>query len=80
MGTKTPLPAPLKTPAEARAEFERTGQSISAWARAHGVQAQPVYAILDGKKKGLRGEAHTVAVLLGLKHGAVAETSKRRPS
>lgn len=78
MGTKTQL----KTPAEVRAEFARTGQSISAWARANGVQVNTVYAILDGKKKGLRGEAHKVAVLLGIKNGVIVDnaTGKRRSS
>ncbi len=63
----------LKTPAEARAEFRRVGKSIAAWAREHGVHHETVYQVLKGRKKGERGDAHKVAVLLGLKDGVIAE-------
>lgn len=59
----------LKSPAEVNAEFDRAGVSKAAWARAHKVSRAVVYQVLAGKKKGLRGESHKVAVLLGLKRG-----------
>ncbi|HSV78445.1 MAG TPA: hypothetical protein VLK85_04445 [Ramlibacter sp.] len=45
---------------------------MAQWARDHDVSQQLVYDVLAGRKKGRRGQAHKVAVLLGLKHGVVA--------
>ena len=61
----------LKTPEQARAEFERRGLSIAAWAGQNGVHANLVYEILAGnpRRRCLRGQSHRVAVLLGLKAG-----------
>ena len=61
----------LKTREQARAEFRRTGQSMAAWARAHGVHKETLYSVLKGKKKGERGDAHKVMVLLGIKDGVI---------
>jgi len=61
----------LNTPAQARAEFERRGVSIAAWARDHGVSRSLVYEILAGRKKCHRGDSHRIAVLLGLKDGTL---------
>ncbi len=63
----------LKTPAEARAEFRRIGKSMKAWAREHGVHHETVYQVLKGIKKGERGDAHKVAVLLGIKDGVIVD-------
>ena len=59
----------VTTVEDVRAEFERRGLSISEWARQHGVSAQLTYQILAGRKIGLRGQSHTISVLLGLKTG-----------
>ncbi len=61
----------LMTVEEARADLDRRGLGVTAWARQHGVQARTVYDVLAGKCKGRRGEAHKVAVLLGLKDGEI---------
>lgn len=61
----------LKTPSEAREEFRRTGKTISSWARDHGVHKGTVYQVLGGYKKCERGDAHKVAVLLGIKDGVI---------
>ena len=61
----------LKTADEVRADLRRRGLGVTAWAREHGVQARTVYDVLDGKCKGTRGEAHRVAVLLGMKAGVI---------
>lgn len=68
---KTHLPKAqrLKSATEARAEFDRKGLSIAAWARANRVGKSLVYEILAGHKKCKRGDSHRVAVLLGMKHG-----------
>lgn len=59
----------LKPPKLARAEFERKGVSIRAWAREHQVSPSLVYEILAGRKPCHRGASHRIAVLLGMKHG-----------
>ncbi len=62
-------PQGLKTLDEVNAAFTAAGISRADWARAHQFKLASVYQVLNGKKKGLRGEAHKVAVMLGLKRG-----------
>ena len=59
----------LKSANQVRKEFEEAGISYAAWAREHKTSRVLVYQVLAGVKKGLRGESHRVAVLLGLKNG-----------
>jgi gp16 family phage-associated protein len=47
--------------------FFTDGQQISDWAQAHGFNRDLVYGVLAGRTKGQRGEAHRIAVALGLK-------------
>jgi gp16 family phage-associated protein len=61
----------LKTLEEVRAEFDRSGISISSWAVKHGIPRNIVNGVVQGKLKGKRGHAHNAAVLLGLKEGVV---------
>lgn len=61
----------LRTPDEARAEFQRQGVSISSWALANGFSTNLVFEVLSGRKKCTRGQAHNIAVKLGLKDGVV---------
>lgn len=61
----------LRTPEEALTDLDRRGVSIAAFARGHALKYATVYQVLHGKKKGLRGEAHRAAVLLGLKAGVI---------
>ncbi len=44
---------------------------MQAFAREHGVDPATTYQVLAGRKKGRRGEAHKVAVLLGMKEGII---------
>lgn len=64
---------PCKTPSQVKAELERKGVSISAWAVSNGLNPFLVYELLAGRKKGKRGEAHRAAVLLGLKDGVIVD-------
>lgn len=66
---------PVCTVEDVRAEFARRGLSVSEWARRNGVSAQLTYQILAGRKLGLRGQSHTICVLLGLKSG-LADSSE----
>jgi gp16 family phage-associated protein len=62
----------LLTPEQARAALDREGQSIAAFARIHGLNKNLVSDLLNGRKKGKRGQAHKAAVLLGIKEGVVS--------
>lgn len=66
----------LRTPDEARSELERKGISISQWAAANGFSAQMVFEVLSGRKKGIRGQAHNIAVKLGIKDGEVIDSNQ----
>lgn len=66
----------LKTRQQIRDEFAASGVSYSAWARQRGYSPNMVIAIVNDddvnpRIKCLRGEAHNIAVELGLKVGRV---------
>ena len=54
---------------ELLAKFDYEGVTVTGWAAANGFAPSVVYALLQGRTKGRRGEAHRAAVALGLKHG-----------
>ena len=71
-----------KSRTQVRNEFARKGQSISGWAKTKGYSPNMVIAILADNEtsprlKCLRGDAHNIAVELGLK---VGEISRIRPA
>ncbi|WP_449284075.1 hypothetical protein [Luteimonas qiangzhengi] len=47
--------------------FEANGLSIAHWADKNGFRKANVYSVLSGRTKGRRGEAHRIALALGLK-------------
>lgn len=66
----------LRTPEEVRSEFKRKGVSIASWATANNLNVNMVFEVLSGRKKGIRGQAHKIAVMLGLKEGEVIPPSQ----
>lgn len=58
---------------EARSRLSRIGRSASDVARELGVSKTVVLGVLDGRFKGTRGDAHKVAVALGLKDGVIVD-------
>jgi gp16 family phage-associated protein len=54
----------IRTAAQAKAWLEHQGKSVQAF-------PATTYQVLAGRKKGRRGEAHKVAVLLGMKDGII---------
>lgn len=66
------MPA-LLTPEQARAKLDREGISIAEFSRKHGLNKNLVSDLLNGRKKGKRGEAHRAAVLLDIKDGVISE-------
>lgn len=63
----------VKTLAEARADFHRSGKSVTTWAKEHGFSVALTYMVLAGKRRGLRGQSHRIAVLLGVKDGVIED-------
>ncbi|PZW97326.1 gp16 family phage-associated protein [Pseudomonas sp. 478] len=64
------MPATL-TPEQARAALDRKGISLAEFSRQHELNSNLVSDLLNGRKKGRRGQAHRAAVLLGIKEGTV---------
>lgn len=60
---------------QVRSQFRQHGVSIRAWARSHGFPVASVYAVLAGRIRGERGEAHRIAVALGVKPQTDGELS-----
>ncbi len=63
----------VRTKEEVLQEFRARGLSISGWARAHGFSVPLVYQVISGKKLGMRGQCHEIAVVLGLKQGQIGD-------
>jgi len=61
---------------EILAAFDAAGLSVTDWAKAHNFRRQDVYALLSGRTTGRRGEAHRIAIALGLKPGVTGDTEK----
>jgi gp16 family phage-associated protein len=61
----------LRTPEEAREALRSAGVSITQWAIANKFSPNLVFEVLGQRKKCVRGQAHNIAVKLGLKDGTV---------
>jgi gp16 family phage-associated protein len=55
------------TAEEAQKRFRNDGLNINSWALEQGFTPALVYAVLQGRRKCLRGQSHQIAVALGLK-------------
>jgi len=55
-----------------RAELDARGEPISDYCRRMGLDYDAMHAVLKGRAKGKRGEAHRVFVALGLKPSSAA--------
>ncbi len=63
------------TPEKVKARLREQGKPISQWAKEHGFPARAVYRVLEGIDKGHYGQAHEIAVALGLKPQTRLETA-----
>lgn len=68
---------PFLLPSKPARLLTARGQSIAAFARKHGLNKNLVSDLLNGRKKGKRGEAHRAAVLLGIKEGVICTVVPR---
>ncbi len=62
---KTPIYP--STPQQSRAWFNQHGVCIKTWCEWHQLDRYIVTDLLRGRLRGVRGEAHRAAILLGLK-------------
>lgn len=69
----------VKTREEVIAAFAARGVCVSEWAKQHGFRRENVYSVLAGRTRGRRGEAHAVAIALGLKAGLVEDEEVAPP-
>ena len=67
----------LRTAAEARADLQAKGISITQWSIANKFSPNLVFEVLGGRKKCVRGQAHEIAVKLGLKAGEICTDPAR---
>lgn len=63
----------LLTREQARQKLDQMGLTGSEFARMYSMSPDTVNGVLDGRKKGQRGEAHKAAVLLGIKDGIILD-------
>ena len=66
---RNPTPKSIQTREQVKQQFDRIGMSVAEWSRIHEVSQSLTYQVLNGNKKGNRGQAHRIAVLLGIKDG-----------
>lgn len=73
-------PTQLKTRCLKALEDLRTaGVSVSQWARDNGYSRDVVASVVYGRSACLHGQAHEVAVALGIKAGRVVKTGTYKP-
>jgi gp16 family phage-associated protein len=58
------------TPEQVKRSLRDQGKTISSWAQENGFPRQEVYRVLNGQAKAYYGQAHEIAVKLGLKRAA----------
>jgi len=57
----------VKTRDQVKQEFRDSGVTFRAWAEKNGFSVKVVYSVMNDGRPSIRGEAHQVAVALGLK-------------
>ncbi|MNG38458.1 hypothetical protein D3C84_1261790 [compost metagenome] len=56
-----------KTAEQVKKSFHSSGITVTQWADDHGFPPNAVYQVLNGFSKGRYGQAHDIAVALGMK-------------
>ena len=57
-----------KTAEQVKKGFRSSGTTVTQWAEERGFPPNAVYQVLNGFSKGHYGQAHDIAVALGMKH------------
>lgn len=55
------------TPEQVKQSFKQRGITVTQWAEDHGYRRNAVYRVLNGADKAHYGQAHEIAVALGMK-------------
>ncbi|WP_420065959.1 DNA-binding protein [Pectobacterium colocasium] len=55
------------TPEQVKSRFQQHGITVTQWAQDNGYSREAVYRVLNGITKAKYGQAHEIAVKLGLK-------------
>lgn len=55
------------TPEQVKNRFQQHGMTVTQWAQENGYSREAVYRVLNGITKAKYGQAHEIAVKLGLK-------------
>ena len=63
-----------------RASFDAAGITLAEWARANRFAYMTVVDVINGRRAGHHGEAHRVALALGLKQGRVVDVALFSPA
>lgn len=63
----------MLTPDQVKARFHERGETFTDWAKRNGYSRHAVYRVLNGFDKGRYGQAHEIAVKLGLKPDRTGE-------
>lgn len=78
---RKPRPGPDKRLLQrTRASFDSAGITLADWAKANHFAYMTVVDLLNGRRAGHHGEAHRVAVALGLKRGQVVDVALFNPA
>lgn len=62
----------ILTPEQVKQQFRQRGVTITQWADERGYKRHAVYRVLNGFDKAYYGQAHEIAVKLGLKESEAA--------
>ena len=57
----------MLTPEQVKQQFRARGETFADWARARGYRPNQVVRVINGFEKCIRGQAHDIAVQLGIK-------------
>ncbi len=61
------------TAEQIKQQFRSRGETITEWARRNGYRRTAVYRVLNGQEKGHYGQAHEIAMKLGMKAAIPSE-------
>ena len=65
----------ILTAEQVKSQFKNEGKTFTAWAKKRGYRLNDVYRVLNGQLKANYGNAHQIAVDLGMKEGVESSES-----
>lgn len=74
------MKTPIKTIAQVREEFRDAGMTQAQWCIANGFSLNVMREVMNGRSLYAYGEAHRIAVALGLKEGKIIPVNQFLPT